>query len=132
MVVAFTEKKRSSNNSKSWGLESGFFPPRCTGQLQPVYIGVTQPFKAVFCSQWDQWIHKTKFQDKVKRIDISKWVMFSLSKLTTKIVRNSWRHCEYNWFPDEAKATEQDVEFFWEEWILDEMGGGRGLQDGKL
>ena len=117
-------KKNVLERLQELGVRVELLPPGCTGILQPVDVGINKPFKAVFRSQWDEWIHKTKFKKKVSRIDVSKWVLCAISKLTKKIVKNAWRHREYNWFLEEVKETETDKEFFWEEWILGDTGGG--------
>jgi hypothetical protein len=39
------------------------------------------------------------------RADISNWTLAAMETLPTQIVKNTWRHGEYTWFPNEMKNT---------------------------
>ena len=106
------------------GVRVELLPPGCTGLLQPVDVGINRTFKAVMRRQWDNWIQVTKFKKKASRFDMSKWILHAISKINTKICENSWKHREYCWFPDFDMTLETKDDYFWEQWIRDDMGGG--------
>ena len=102
------------------GVQVELLPPGCTGLLQPVNVGINRTFKAVMRSQWEDWIQHTNFKQKASWFEMSTWVLHAISKLNTKLCENSWKHCEYLWFPDYDNNQESKNEFFWEQWIRDD------------
>jgi hypothetical protein len=44
----------------------------------------------------------------VSREDIADWLVRALETLPLQIVKNSWRHGVYSWFPDETNNNENE------------------------
>jgi hypothetical protein len=44
----------------------------------------------------------------VSREDIAGWLVRALETLPLQIVKNSWRHGVYSWFPEETNNNENE------------------------
>jgi DDE superfamily endonuclease len=88
------------------GVEVEHIPGGCTGLAQPVDVGINKPFKNRIRQQWESWmiqegiIHGTTSPP--TREDIAKWSVGAMQTLPERIVKNSWRHGDYSWFPNET------------------------------
>ena len=88
------------------GVEVEHIPGGCTGLCQPVDVGVNKPFKNRIRNQWERWmiaeglIHGTTSPP--TRDDICRWTLVAFQNLPEKMIRNSWKHEEYTWFPGSA------------------------------
>ena len=86
------------------GCEIVHIPGGCTGLTQPVDVGVNKPFKCALRTEWEKWMLIEGIQNGTTtpptRRHIAQWSVTALSSLSTKIVKNAWRHGEYSWFPN--------------------------------
>ena len=78
-------------------------PGGCTGLAQPVDVGIGKPFKNRVRRHWEDWMleacvaHASTKAPSIERV--SQWCIDSLDDLSTEIVKNSWRHGDYSYFP---------------------------------
>jgi hypothetical protein len=90
------------------GVEVQHIPGGCTGVCQPVDVGIGKPFKNRVTRCWEEWMVEKGGLDQEKtntpsREEVSEWVIQSIGSMGTKIIRNSWRHRGFSYFPDEAE-----------------------------
>jgi hypothetical protein len=85
------------------GVQVEHIPGGCTYLCQPVDIGVNKPFKTQMRNLWENWMIDygltTGITKAPERADIAEWVAQAKDLLTEQIVRNSWRHGAYTFFP---------------------------------
>ena len=87
------------------GVEVEHIPGGCTCLVQPVDIGINRPYKHRVKEQWEAWmLAEIALENSIsapKREDVRDWCQSALAQLRQEeqIVRNSWRHGAYTWFP---------------------------------
>ena len=88
------------------GVEVEHIPGGCTGLCQPVDVGINKPFKNRLRDQWESWMIQEGIllgtTSPPSRKDISRWSVAAIQSLPEQLVKNSWRHMEYSWFPDDS------------------------------
>ena len=88
------------------GVEVVHIPGGCTGLTQPVDVGVNKPFKCRVRDEWERWMLEEGIVNGVTkaptREKIARWCIAAMDALPTQIVKNSWRHGDYSWFPNET------------------------------
>ena len=68
-------------------------------------VGVNKPYKTHLRERWESWmfaegiIHGTTSLPTRKHI--AEWAIHANNMLTETVIKNSWRHGEYSWFPEE-------------------------------
>ena len=93
------------NAVQGLGVEVEHIPGSCTYLCQPVDVGVNKPYKTHLCERWESWmfaegiVHGTTSLPTRKHI--AEWAIHANSTLTETIIKNSWQHGEYSWFPEE-------------------------------
>jgi hypothetical protein len=90
------------------GVEVQHIPGGCTGVCQPVDVGIGKPFKNRVTRCWEDWMVEEGGLDEEKtktpsREEVAEWVVKSIGSIGPQIVRNSWRHQEFSYFPSESK-----------------------------
>jgi hypothetical protein len=91
------------------GVEVEHIPGGCTCLTQPVDVGVNKPFKNRIRDQWESWMvvegiaHGTTSPP--TRDDIAKWSLAAMQTRPEQLVRNTWRHGVYSWFPDDENTN---------------------------
>jgi hypothetical protein len=116
------------------GVEVQHIPGGCTGVCQPVDVGIGKPFKNRVANCWEAWMiekgglneEKTKTPS---REEVSEWVIKSIGSIGTNIIRNSWRHRGFSYFPAEPELMVPDVEA---DNLLVDDGGGDHNNDNLL
>ena len=78
-------------------------PGGCTGLAQPVDVGIGKPLKNRVRRHWEDWMLNTGVSNAAKKAPsrqrVAQWCIDSLNDLVTNIIKNSWRHGEYSYFP---------------------------------
>ena len=78
-------------------------PGGCTGLAQPVDVGIGKPLKNRVRRHWEDWMINTGVANAAtkapSRQRVAQWCIDSLNDLGTNIIKNSWRHGEYSYFP---------------------------------
>ena len=78
-------------------------PGGCNGLAQPVDVGIGKPLKNRVRRHWEDWMLNTGVANAATKAPsiqrVSQWCIDSLNDLGTNIIKNSWRHCEYSYFP---------------------------------
>ena len=78
-------------------------PGGCTGLAQPVDVGIGKPLKNRVRRHWEDWMLNTGVANAAtkapSRQRVAQWCIDSLNDLGTNIIKNSWRHGEYSYFP---------------------------------
>ena len=93
------------NAVQGLGVEVEHIPGGCTYLCQPVDVGVNKPYKTHLRERWESWmfaegiIHGTTSPPTRKHI--AEWAIHANNTLTETVIKNSWRHGEYSWFPEE-------------------------------
>ena len=93
------------NAVQGLGVEVEHIPGGCTYLCQPVDVGVNKPYKTHLRERWESWmfaegiIHGTTSLPTRKHI--TEWAIHANNTLTESVIKNSWRHGEYSWFPEE-------------------------------
>jgi hypothetical protein len=92
--------------------------------------GIGKPFKnRVITLCWEDWMVEKGGLEEEKtnmpsREDVSEWVIKSISSIGPTIIRNSWRHHGFSYFPaEEPEEMEEN---------LDIDGGGGGDNNDNL
>ena len=92
------------------GVQVEHIPGGCTGLCQPIDVGIGKPFKNRVRNLWEEWMLEQGINNVISkppsRKTLSEWIIKSLEDIGPHIVKNSWRHGEYSYFPDEATAVE--------------------------
>ena len=87
------------------GVQVEHIPGGCTGLCQPVDVGIGKPLKNRVRQKWEDWMIDLEVGDGIKppsRKQIAEWTVNSLESITRTIIRNSWRHGRYSYFPNEV------------------------------
>lgn len=111
------------------GVQVEIIPGGCTGMCQPIDVGIGKPLKARARHLWEEWMVTECADGRASRppsrLQMSQWIADSVQQIRSSesMVRNSWRHHEYSYFPNEdtvaaiAGGSED---------IAEEPGGGEG------
>ena len=95
---------------QSLGVQVEHIPGGCTGLLQPVDVGINKPLKNRVKSCWDAWMMEQGVDTVVfnppSRGIVAGWVAHSLRNLDSQLIKNSWRHGNFSYFPDEAQLQQ--------------------------
>ena len=93
------------NKIQALGCQVEHIPGGCTGLTQPVDVGIGKPLKNRMSNCWEDYMIEVGLQELLtrppSRQTITEWVMKSLTSLPTSLVRASWRHAPYSYFPNE-------------------------------
>jgi hypothetical protein len=113
------------------GVEVQHIPGGCTGVCQPVDVGIGKPFKNRVANCWEDWMVEKGGLDQEKtktpsREEVSEWVIQSIGSIGTKIIRNSWRHRGFSYFPAEPEEMVAVVD---ENLYIDDGPGGDEIDD---
>lgn len=110
------------------GVEIEYIPSGCTSLCQPVDVGVNKPLKNKIRTKWEEYMLTEGLQQQTTRPPsrkmMAKWCVDSLGELDKNLVRNSWRHGDYSYFPEETIVEEnlEDLDDAMDELCLaDEM-----------
>ena len=89
-------------------------PGGCTGLCQLIDIGIGKPLKSRAQHLWEEWIinegiNAAPVLRPPSRLLLSQWITDSIQRIrgSTSIVRNSWRHEVYSYFPNEEAVEAQ-------------------------
>ena len=90
------------------GCEVQHITPGCTALGQPVDVGIGKPLKNRVRRHWEVWMLETGVDAVIakrpKREVVSQWCIDGLNDLSETIVKNSWRHGEFSYFPNENET----------------------------
>lgn len=95
---------------ESLGVECDIVPGGCTGLVQPIDVGIGKPFKNRMRYQLEEWMmdQYTEEDGSIERIKpscarrfVAKWAVHAWRRIPKAIIKNSWRHKPYSYFPDE-------------------------------
>ena len=110
------------NAIQDTGTEVEHIPGGCTGLTQPVDVRIGKPLKNRIRRHWEDYMLETGLQQVLSkppsRAVMAGWIIESLQSLSTTLVKNSWRHGRYSYFPNnpvEAVDPEDCPEFEEEE-----------------
>ncbi len=98
-------------------------PGGCTGLCQPVDIGIGKLLKSRARHHWESWMIDEGINNVVSRppsrLKLTEWITESAQGIqqSAAIVKNSWRHADYSYFPrnteegarNEEGANEQEA-----------------------
>jgi hypothetical protein len=95
---------------ESIGVQVEIIPGGCTGMCQPIDVGVGKPLKDRVRNFWEDWMLNeglaTSFTNPPERALLSNWISNSIQSIGAGIVRNSWNHHEFPYFPtDETNSS---------------------------
>ena len=87
------------------GIEVWHIPGGCTGNLQPIDVGINKPFKNRVSKLWEEWMVEqcsTIGVGSIKKPDrqrISRWIIDAVQDIAqTDIPVNAWRKTGFDWF----------------------------------
>lgn len=86
------------------GVQVEHIPGGCTGLCQPVDVGIGKPLKNHVRNKWEDWMiaqGETVRFTPPSRLTVAGWVVTTLRELSSFIVKRSWRHEPYSFFPNE-------------------------------
>ena len=94
------------------GVQIEIIPGGCTGLCQPVDVGIGKPLKSRARHLWEEWMIDQCTTNNGQsrppsRLLMSQWISDSVNRLrrSDTLVRNSWQHAEYSYFPNETVAA---------------------------
>lgn len=86
------------------GVQVEHIPGGCTGLCQPLDVGINKPMKTRCRNKWEQWMMTIGMEQAItkqpSRQEVSQWCIESVNELPTEIIKNSWRHGDYSYFPN--------------------------------
>ena len=87
------------------GISLYIIPGGCTGNVQPLDVGINKPFKDRLRRKWWQWVveggaNRSVFQNP-GRAEVGNWIEQSWSAIPVNIVQNSWYSTDFNYFEEE-------------------------------
>jgi DDE superfamily endonuclease len=90
------------------GVEVQHIPGGCTGLTQPVDVGINKPLKNRIRNKWEDYMltegllhNRTKPPSRQR---LAAWCIDSMKEMDEQIVKNSWLHGEYSFFPSDVAA----------------------------
>jgi transposase-like protein len=93
------------------GVEVQHIPGGCTSLCQPVDVGINKPLKTRIRDRWEEWMIadglSTGTTGPPTRKEVAQWCSESYKDVTAQIVRNSWRHNPYSYFPPTVLTQQQ-------------------------
>ena len=98
------------------GVEVIHIPGGCTGLCQPVDIGIAKPLKSRSRHLWESWMIDQGVNSVVSRppsrLQLSQWITESAEQIreSPTIVKNSWRHGEYSYFPTQTRNEQGELQ----------------------
>jgi DDE superfamily endonuclease len=99
------------------GVQIEIIPGGCTGLCQPVDVGIGKPLKSRARHLWEEWMIDQCNTNNGRsrppsRLLMSQWISDSVNRLqeSDTLVRNSWRHGEYSYFPNEEAVAAAAVD----------------------
>ena len=112
------------------GCEIEIIPGGCTGLCQLIDVGIRKPLKSRARHLWEEWMVQECTANNAaatrppSRLLMSQWISASINRIleTPSMIRNSWRHAEYSYFPNETVADVVAAK--------PPAGGGNEEQDG--
>ena len=95
------------NEIQALGVEVEHIPCGCTYLCQPVDIDINQPYKKHLRTRWECWMMAEGLINGTTspptRKDITQWGLYAKNEISVETVKNSWRHGEYSWFPNQER-----------------------------
>ena len=92
------------------GVQVEHIPGGCTGLCQPIDIGIGKPLKNRVRDLWENWMieqgGETVRFTPPSRQTIADWVVSSLNTLPCDLIKRSWRHSPFSYFPMENNQLE--------------------------
>lgn len=99
------------NKIEDLGVQVEHIPAGVTGLCQPVDVGVNKPFKNYILRQWEEYMIekglRTVIASPPDRLEFAQWIINSKAQLTKQVVKNSWRHAPYSYFPSEPSVHDR-------------------------
>lgn len=90
------------------GVEVQHIPGGCTGLTQPVDVGINKPLKNEIRHNWEKFmLEEGLLQDRTQpptRQVVAKWCIDALKNMDEQVVKNSWLHGDYSFFPTDVAA----------------------------
>ena len=89
------------------GIQVEIIPGGCTGMCQPIDVGIGKPLKTRARHLWEEWMVSECAEGRASRppsrLQMSQWIADSVQQIRSSetMIRNSWRHHEYSYFPNE-------------------------------
>ena len=93
------------------GIQVEIIPGGCTGMCQPIDVGIGKPLKTRARHLWEEWMVAECVDGRASRppsrLQMSQWIADSVQQIRSSesIGRNSWRHHEYSYFPNEETVA---------------------------
>ena len=101
-------------NLSDAGTQTKHIPGGCTGFCQPIDVGVTKPLKDRVRHSWEDWIMAqgitTRKLNPPSRETLANWIVTSLQSLNERLIKNSWCHGKYSYFPFEGMEDHPRME----------------------
>ena len=105
------------NRIQDAGIQVEHIPGGCTSLCQPIDVGIGKPLKDCLRGVWEHWMLEhdpdTSIFRPPSRELLSGWIVETLRSMPAQLVRNSWCHAEYTYFPIdnlENETTETNIE----------------------
>jgi hypothetical protein len=120
------------NKIQALGCQVEHIPGGCTGLTQPVDVGIGKPLKNRMRNCWEDYMIDVGLQELLtrppSRQTITEWVMKSLISLPSSLVRASWRHAPYSYFPNEQPEVDLEELPLEEQEVVEFAQAFEGLQ----
>ena len=102
------------NEIQALGVEVEHIRSGCTYLCQPVDISINKPYKKHLRMRWECWMMAEGLINGTTcpptRKDITQWGLYAKNKISVETAKNSWRHGEYSWFPNEEDDDNNNEE----------------------
>lgn len=90
------------------GVQVEHIPAGVTSLCQPVDVGVNKPLKNYVRREWENYMIdkglRTIVTKPPDRFVFSQWIIDSQAILPREVIKNSWRHAPYSYYPDEPSV----------------------------
>jgi transposase-like protein len=103
------------NAIEDMGVRVEHIPGGCTGLCQPIDVGIGKPLKNRVRNMWEDWMvslgpETVRFAPP-SRQHVANWVVAALQDdLPSDLIKRSWRHQPYSYFPTEQQDEQQQEE----------------------
>ena len=91
------------------GIEIRHIPGGTTGLCQPIDVGIGRPFKNRIRNKWEDWMGNQDIGAgktvAPSREMLANWIIDAATKISTQIIKNSWRHGRYSNYPEKRPLT---------------------------